>query len=562
MLNKVRNTNSSGSGNGGCIKMTSQYNLGVNSFVDYGPTTNTGFWQAIDPGTGGYCIYQFKGANYGDQGPSIYRATNDSQLTSFTQHITGSALTPNQCISYYNQQSDKFVTNINYPDIVTNNAVFLLDAGFVKSAWQTGTTVFTDLSFNGNNFTLSNVDFVQSGNSREASYFNFVSANTSTAISNGITALPTMSSFTMNVFFKQNGLQSGYVFLMSNSSAGAIIITGSTVYGSIRTLPSTDYVELYDNSYTTNEWYNTTITYNSVTKLFSLYKNGALVSSTTITGTPFLNGGNTMYIGNAGSAGLFNGWIPVVQLYDRALNSSEVLQNYNAYYTRYSLPANNFQFSYQVRTLYSLSGSETIDNGGAFSVNFNNPVYVNINASSAVTINDTIQIQATAPNTGILRGIQMRGIEIIGGTQTEVSTGYAFNGNGGTNNPPFTLSQSGASYIALVNNYPDLNYYVNLTTAGSGDAAISFSGQGSSPIYSSPTTASGDYNNIVGPILNFGDTVTVGVNAGSAPTLLTIEKQNIGMGAITSIYSANTSSAQSINFTYETNFSYSISITS
>ena len=559
MLNKVRNTNSSGSGNNGCIKITSQYNLGVNSFVGYGPTTNTGFWQSIDPGTGGYCIYQFKGANYGDQGPSIYKAANDSELISFTQHITGSALTPNQCISYYNQQNDKFVTNINYPDIVTNNAIVLLDAGFVKSAFQTGTTTFTDLSFAGNNFALTNWDYVQSGASRDSSYFNLVSGSSPNSVANTVQAL---TSFTMNVFFKQNGLQSGRVCLIDGSTNFYLALSGNSVFGGFRNT-SAVYQEVFDNSYTTNEWYCSTVTYDGVSGELKIYKNGALSSLLNASGSPIQNTSGIVHVGDCGGSGSFNGWIPVVQIYNKALNSSEVLQNYNAYYTRYSLPANDFQFSYQVRTPYALSGDQTIDNfPGSFSVTLTNPVNVNVNATSAVTIGDSINISATAPSTGILRGLQLRGIEILGGTQTEVSTGYVFNGGSGVANPPFGLTQSGATYIAVVTNYPDLNYYVNLTTAGSGNAAISFSGQGSSPIYSSPTTASGDYNNIVGPILNFGDGVNVSVNAGSAPTLLTIEKQSIGTGAITSIYSANTSSAQSVDFYYDQGFSYSVSITS
>jgi len=559
MLNKVRNTNSSGSGNDGCIKLTNQYNLGVNSFVAYGPTTNTGFWQSIDPGTGGYCIYQFKGANYGDQGPSIYKAANDAELISFTQHITGSALTPNQCISYYNQQSDKFVTNINYPDIVTSGAIVLLDAGFVKSAFQTGTTTFTDLSFAGNNFALTNWDYVQSGASRDSSYFNLVSGSSPNSVANTVQAL---TSFTMNVFFKQNGLQSGRVCLIDGSTNFYLVLSGNSVFGGFRNT-SAVYQEVFDNSYTTNEWYCSTVTYDGLSGELKIYKNGALSSLLNASGSPIQNTSGIVHIGDCGGSGSFNGWIPVVQIYNKALNSSEVLQNYNAYYTRYSLPANNFQFSYQVRTPYALSGDQTIDNfPGSFSVTLTNPVNVNVNATSAVTIGDSINISATAPSTGILRGLQLRGIEILGGTQTEVSTGYVFNGGSGVANPPFGLTQSGATYIAAVTNYPDLNYYVNLTTAGSGNASISFSGQGISPVYTSPTSTSGDYNNIQAPILNFGDTVTVGVNAGSAPTLLTIEKQNIGTGAITSIYSANTSSAQSTNFTYETGFSYSISITS
>ena len=560
MLNKVRNTNSSGSGNNGCIKMTNQYNLGVNSFVDYGPTTNTGFWQSIDPGSGGYCIYQFKGANYGDQGPSIYKATNDSQLTAFTQHITSSALTVNQCINYFNQQSDKFITNINYPDIVTNGMITLLDAGFVKSAFQTGTTVFTDLSFAGNNYTLTNWDYIQSGTSRDASYFNVVSGSGSNSVA---TSFPALTSFTMNIFFKQNGLQSGRVCLIDGSTNFYLALSGTSVFGGFRNT-SAVYQEVFDTSYNSNEWYCSTITYDGVSGELKIYKNGGFTSLLNSSGTPTPNNAGLVHIGDCGGSGIFNGWIPVVQIYDRALNASEVLQNYNAYNTRYGLPANTFQFLYQVRTPYSLSGQQTIDNfPGAFSVTLTNPQNTTlIDATSSVNIGDTINISATAANTGIQRGIKMSGVEILGGTTTEISTGYAFNGNTNIANPTFGLTQSGATYEVFITRYEDLNYSVNLTTAGSGNVGISFSGQVMSPVYSSPSNNSGDYNNIDAPILNFGDTVTVSANAGSAPTTITIEKQGLGTGAITTVYSASTSSAQSTNFTYDAGYSYSVTVTS
>lgn len=560
MLNKVRNINSSGSGNNGCIKMTNQYNLGVNSFVDYGPTTNTGFWQSIDPGSGGYCIYQFKGANYGDQGPSIYKATNDSQLTAFTRHITSSALTVNQCINYFNQQSDKFITNINYPDIVTNGMITLLDAGFVKSAFQTGTTVFTDLSFAGNNFTLTNWDYVQSGTSRDASYFNVVSGSGSNSVA---TSFPALTSFTMNIFFKQNGLQSGRVCLIDGSTNFYLALSGTSVFGGFRNT-SAVYQEVFDTSYSSNEWYCSTITYDGVSGELKIYKNGAFTSLLNSIGTPTPNNAGLVHIGDCGGSGIFNGWIPVVQIYDRALNASEVLQNYNAYNTRYGLPANTFQFLYQVRTPYSLSGQQTIDNfPGAFSVTLTNPQNTTlIDATSSVNIGDTINISATAANTGIQRGIKMSGVEILGGTTTEISTGYAFNGNTNIANPTFGLTQSGATYEVFITRYEDLNYSVNLTTAGSGNVGISFSGQGISPVYSSPSNNSGDYNNIDAPILNFGDTVTVSANAGSAPTLIVVEKQGLGNGAISTVYSANTTSAHSTNFTYDAGYSYSVTVTS
>jgi len=58
----------------GCIKQKGHnYDIGVNRTQDYGPTINTGFWNAASAQTAGQLAsYQFKGDTYADQGPSIY----------------------------------------------------------------------------------------------------------------------------------------------------------------------------------------------------------------------------------------------------------------------------------------------------------------------------------------------------------------------------------------------------------------------------------------------------------------------------------------------------------
>jgi hypothetical protein len=66
-----------------------------------------------------------------------------------------------------------------------------------------------------------------------------------------------------------------------------------------------------------------------------LYLNGVEVASGTNTG---INTGNRdRYVGGRGTSFPFNGKIPIVRAYNRALSAAEITQNYNATKTRFSL---------------------------------------------------------------------------------------------------------------------------------------------------------------------------------------------------------------------------------
>ena len=71
--------------------------------VGKGPTSSTGYYNGITPPSGGYTIYLNKASG----GPSIYVASNDSQLISLTNTIAGTSYTTaNECFNYYTGQSD------------------------------------------------------------------------------------------------------------------------------------------------------------------------------------------------------------------------------------------------------------------------------------------------------------------------------------------------------------------------------------------------------------------------------------------------------------------------
>ena len=120
--------------------------------VSKGPTSSTGFYNGINPPSGGYTIY----LNKGEGGPSIAVPSSDADLISQTNGITGESLTTiNQCFSYFAGQSDKMVMNEPIAQTSTQDLVMFFDSNNVISYAQTGGTAY-DISNNTNNADLKN----------------------------------------------------------------------------------------------------------------------------------------------------------------------------------------------------------------------------------------------------------------------------------------------------------------------------------------------------------------------------------------------------------------------
>lgn len=62
----------------------SNYWLGVGD-VDKGPTSSTSYYNGYTPPAGGYTVYLNKAAN----GPAVYVASNDSELITITENVSG-----------------------------------------------------------------------------------------------------------------------------------------------------------------------------------------------------------------------------------------------------------------------------------------------------------------------------------------------------------------------------------------------------------------------------------------------------------------------------------------
>jgi len=220
-----------------------------------------------------------------------------------------------------------------YGGIVKNGLVLLLDAAKRDSYPRVGTT-WTDISWNGNNGILSVPtfnsnnggdfvfdgldDFVNCGNNSSLSFTNsltievWCSSNVSDVNYRCPLFKTSNSSWTDGYgFYQQGGFFNFYVNVWNGTHRVRISKT---------TFSLTHFVGTYDGSN------------------LKIYENGVLGQ----TGLPYsLNVSNpitNLTVGRGGVANYYwNGSIPRVSIYNKALTSSEVLQNYNALKGRFGL---------------------------------------------------------------------------------------------------------------------------------------------------------------------------------------------------------------------------------
>ena len=296
--------------------------------VGKGPTNVTGYYNGITPPSGGYTIYLNKESG----GPSIYVATNDSQLISLTNGIAGASYTTvAQCLEYYVGQSDKICTNIDYGPIITDGLVLNVDAGFTPSYPTIGTTWY-DVSSGGNNGTLTN-----------GATFNSVDGGS--IVFDGVddeVVLPINSIFntpsvTFEVWANLQEINDRHILYVNwtanalevNSDRSVVMFNYSNTAGQVGSQTTSGAINW-------NVWTHFVGTYDDSSQTLRTYINGVLLA--TRTSTP-----STVYsvyvhkISGTNFGGEVKGKISITRHYNRALSASEILQNYNALKGRYGL---------------------------------------------------------------------------------------------------------------------------------------------------------------------------------------------------------------------------------
>jgi hypothetical protein len=226
------------------------------------------------------------------------------------------------------------------PNVVTNGLVLALDAANSKSYPGSGTT-WNDLSGNDNSGSLINGPTYSSDNGGSIV---FDGTNDYSTINNNSLARIGNSNHTITVWVNNNivseedcigtGTGTGDILLMIFQGAGGGAggfrghAWGST--GDSNTLDSPRVIG-------TGNW-------NMLTQRVAwggnmdLFENGVITATRVLIGNAPTSSRTTLYIGTRdGSNGLLNGKIAAIQIYNRALSSQEVLQNYNALKSRFNL---------------------------------------------------------------------------------------------------------------------------------------------------------------------------------------------------------------------------------
>lgn len=231
----------------------------------------------------------------------------------------------------------------NYsPKIVTNGLLVYMDAGNTKSYPGNG-TAWTDLGKNqSNNGVLTNSPTFDSSNNGSIIF----DGTNDYVVSSAAYSLP--AQVTYNFWVKhsaiaseqtlysdggQGGAPSGYVWIYrAISGSSGIFFQYSN--GSVAAATSTTGMYTGFNGV----WLNVGLTVDYTGAVINWYKNGVLLSGpNSLAGTPQTPVSRTKFIGayNAGLTNPFNGNISIVQIYNRILSASEMLQNYNALKSRY-----------------------------------------------------------------------------------------------------------------------------------------------------------------------------------------------------------------------------------
>ena len=213
------------------------------------------------------------------------------------------------------------------PKIITDGLVLALDAGNTKSYPGSGTT-WTDLSGNGNNGTLINSPTY---NNTNGGNFNFDKTNDYVNCGQ----ILNNSAYTKIAWFRPETSSQNIVSGSEGNTAFWMAGTDHTLYSGHNNSWSIVSHRPNNPGNMLNQWWCGAVTFNTSTG-WVMYLNGAQVSTSASTTAPTGNG--TIRIGAHGvAANLFDGDIPVVQIYNRVLTAEEIQQNFNALRGRFGI---------------------------------------------------------------------------------------------------------------------------------------------------------------------------------------------------------------------------------
>lgn len=219
-----------------------------------------------------------------------------------------------------------FTQQLGGSEYIKDDLIFDIQAWNTDSYPGSGTAV-TDLSVTGNDATLTN------GTGFSSPGFTFDGVDDLIVMDSSIQLLSS-SDFTINIWLKKDSYTYQYICdVGSNTGVIALGIGRCYVYAN-GWLIQTDGLGATWHSLT--EWFNITIV-KTGTSNCELYLNGSSIYSQTPQAVNFGDGVGQFQIGDHGSNGYdLSGEVGSFMIYDVALNSTQVLDNYNALLPTYS----------------------------------------------------------------------------------------------------------------------------------------------------------------------------------------------------------------------------------
>ena len=225
---------------------------------------------------------------------------------------------------------------------VTTNLVLYYDPSNLSSYPGTGSTI-NDLSGNGLNGSLSNITFT-------SPYFTYNGTSSQVSVADNSLLEPGSGDWTMEVWVNQTTSGNDVVLGkfdnggLSQDVSYSIRTTNTTYYAQIGSgsgAGATLFVNSTNNVGTLSTWYQLVYVFkNGGTKTLETFVNGSSVGSVNHSLASILNSTNPLYIGSYNGGEFpqwFDGKIGITRLYNSALTSSQVLQNYNADKSKYGL---------------------------------------------------------------------------------------------------------------------------------------------------------------------------------------------------------------------------------
>lgn len=213
------------------------------------------------------------------------------------------------------------------PNIIENGLVFSVDAADKTSYSGTGTD-WNDLVGSNNGVLTNGPTFSTDGKGSIV----FDGTNDEVLVNNGLYSL---TGGTLNTWAKR--ISGNATFIGSYGGSGE---QRSPTFFSTDTNIGWEFGNLTSQNtgipFTANKWFNLGITYNSNYNVIIYVDGSPIASKTSSNPGGFWNQFTIGRYGNYG-ASFFNGYISIVQVYNRTLTSSEMLQNYNNTKSRFGL---------------------------------------------------------------------------------------------------------------------------------------------------------------------------------------------------------------------------------